>query len=194
MSIPNAFWILLICFVGGFVLGAAIGALLTVRGNQKNKDKKKMMKKVWPVGIANAIALEAIILVIITIFLFITGSTVNGRAVVYLLIVLMGLAMGIQSTAIRHLNIGGVATTYITGTLTSLVTGLVRQSSPSTHRAIETIVTAWKGLKLQAMVYVVYILAAVVSGFIESRSSLQWAILLPLIAVMIVVVVNSLNK
>jgi uncharacterized membrane protein YoaK (UPF0700 family) len=101
-----------------------------------------MMKKVWPVGIANAIALEAIILVIITIFLFITGSTVNGRAVVYLLIVLMGLAMGIQSTAIRHLNIGGVATTYITGTLTSLVTGLVRQSSPSTHRAIETIVTA----------------------------------------------------
>jgi hypothetical protein len=43
----------------------------------------------------------------------------TGRKV-YHLIVLPTLAMGIQSAAVRRLGIPGVATTYITGTLTNL--------------------------------------------------------------------------
>ena len=43
---------------------------------------------------------------------------------------LSGLGMGMQSAAVRHLDVPGVATTYITGTLTTLVAGTVDRFAP----------------------------------------------------------------
>jgi uncharacterized membrane protein YoaK (UPF0700 family) len=45
------------------------------------------------------------------------------------LVVLAGLAMGLQSAAVRQLRVEGVATTYVTGTLTALLAGLVNRGA-----------------------------------------------------------------
>ena len=42
----------------------------------------------------------------------------------YVLVGVAGLAMGLQSAAVRQLRVGGVATTYVTGTLTGLLADL----------------------------------------------------------------------
>jgi Protein of unknown function (DUF1275) len=59
--------------------------------------------------------------------------------VVHVLIVLSALAMGIQAAAVRRLGVPGIVTTYITGTLTSLMADLVgwlrSLLRPSTVRA-----------------------------------------------------------
>ena len=73
-------------------------------------------------------------MIILTAFavdwLFVSGGppTPSARAG---LIVLSALAMGVQSAAARRLDVSGIATTYITGTLTNLVAQLVR----GVHRA-----------------------------------------------------------
>jgi uncharacterized membrane protein YoaK (UPF0700 family) len=44
--------------------------------------------------------------------------------------VLSGLAMGIQSAAVLAIDVPGVATTYITGTLTQMISKVVDRSEP----------------------------------------------------------------
>ena len=52
------------------------------------------------------------------------------------LIALLAVAMGIQSAAVRRLDVPGIATTYMTGTLTSAVTGLVARRRAPAHPAV----------------------------------------------------------
>jgi uncharacterized membrane protein YoaK (UPF0700 family) len=44
---------------------------------------------------------------------------------IFLLIVLSAFAMGVQSAAVRRLGVPGIATTFVTGTLTSLMVDLL---------------------------------------------------------------------
>ena len=53
------------------------------------------------------------------------------RGKVQALIALSAIAMGVQSAAARRLDVPGIATTYLTGTFTSAVTGLVAKSRRS---------------------------------------------------------------
>lgn len=119
-----------------------------------------------------------------------------GKAL-YSLIALSALTMGIQSVAVRRLGISGVATTFVTGTLTSLTRRLIdrlrsavspsvasdghdtespEQETPSAH-----------DLAQPAAVWLVYGVGAVVGGLAE----LRWqsaATLLPAAVVAVVVV------
>ncbi len=179
--------------LAGFGNGAAVGAMIVERG-QKGGER--------PPAVTAALAVEGVILGIFTMAWHYPG-TMRGGGVVYALIVLSALAMGIQSAAIRHLNVPGIATTYITGTLTSFVAGLVgwlgsadlsyaaksvggavgpaSQPAQSKHTA-----------KLQAAVFLVYGLAAVASGIIQARRPALVA-LAPLVAVVLVVVNGSVR-
>jgi uncharacterized membrane protein YoaK (UPF0700 family) len=70
--------------------------------------------------------------------------------------VLAAVAMGIQSAAARRLDVLGVATTFVTGTLTSLVSLIVRHGvSPS---------ASGHGKRLLGAVWVVYVIGAMVAG------------------------------
>lgn len=175
--------------LGGFGLGAAIGALIVERG-RKGGD--------WPRAVTGAVVVEGIVLGIFAVTWQVPGTARSG-GLIYALIALSALAMGIQSAAIRHLNVPGVATTYVTGTLTSLVAGVVGWLgsvdllSATTRSAANTGVPASSAAqrkhttRLQAAVFLIYGLAAVASGILQAR----WASLVtlsPLVAVVLVVV------
>src|SRR5712692_9884775 len=99
----------------GFSIGVFVGALIVERESEPPE---------WPAAVTNALALEAVILAIFSGISFLAGGA-RTPAVIYFLIVLLALAMGIQSAAVRRLGVPGIATTYITGTLTSLMVDLV---------------------------------------------------------------------
>src|SRR5467141_981 len=101
--------------LAGFSVGAATGALIVTRGRSRDE---------WPPSVTAAFAFEAVLLAGFTAMWHVAGTTLT-TGTTNLLIVLSGLAMGVQAAAVRHLGIPGVATTYLTGTLTSLMAELV---------------------------------------------------------------------
>jgi len=169
----------------GFALGAALGAIIVERG-PRHPD--------WPVAVTQAVVVEGIILGLFTV-----GWHLGGRSgwMLYALIILSALAMGAQSAAIRHLKVPGVATTFITGTLTSMVAEFVAWLShwqlsplavdPTGQSAVLELPAArrYHGARLQAVVLLVYVLAAVVSAVLQARHS-RWVSFSPLAAVALV--------
>ena len=175
--------------LGGFAAGVVIGATIVER------DRKKLD---WPPVVTGALAVEGVILCMFTIGWHLTETARNPSAV-HALIVLSGIAMGIQSVAIRHLNVPGIATTYITGTLTSLVVGLVSwlhaaaaslwtrgSAANTTENALPA--ARWeRRIGLLAAVFWMYGFGALLGGILLARSS-RWVTLSPLVAVSLVVV------
>lgn len=171
-----------------FAIGVAVGAMIVERSPRRSD---------WPAAVTWAITVEFVILIVFTLAWHL-GATPTG-SLLFILIVLSAVAMGIQSAAIRHLKVPGIATTYITGTLTSMVAGFVVwlhrvNILPAPADAVETDIGAAAspaerkhGARLQAAVFSVYLVAAVASGFLQSRQSrfVAWS---PLLAVGFVVV------
>jgi len=172
--------------LAGFVLGAALGAIIVEKGPQRTD---------WPVAVTRAVFVEGVILGLFTLAWHLGA---RGGATLYALITLSALAMGIQSAAIRHLKVPGIATTYITGTLTSLVAEFAtwlcrlrispRAVDPTGQSATLDVPEAHRshGTRLQALVLLIYVLAALLSAFLQARHS-RLVTLSPLVAVALVV-------
>ena len=169
----------------GFSVGVFVGALIVERESQPQD---------WPAVVTNAIGLEAVILAIFAGTSFLTG----GAGVTYFLIFLFATAMGIQSAAVRRLGVPGIATTYITGTLTSLMVDLLGwlRSIAARLPAERAKAGAGRGASpmpweqrvgLLAGVVGLYCFGAFVGGVLEIQAS-PLAPLMPLAAVMLVVV------
>ena len=173
--------------LAGFSAGAAAGALIVMDSDERGE---------WPSAVTHALAFEGLLL---GVFAVVWYSTQMARTtgITNILIVLSGLAMGIQAAAVRHVRVPGVATTYITGTLTSLMADLVgwlRSMSASSSRATPADqgrhqpspgVNWEERVGLLSAVFLVYGLGALVGGILLSRSS-TLATLLPLVAVALV--------
>jgi len=98
-----------------------------------------------------------------------------------LMIGVSGMAMGLQSAAVKRLGLPGIATTYITGTFTSLFSGMVHHHwGPGKTEKDQQ--AAKSMLRLQAAVFLTYALAAVASGALYSRWPTA-VTLLPLLAI-----------
>jgi len=102
----------------GFVAGVLLGARLV--GSSRERV-------VWSSRITAAVGLEALVLAVFAIGWWVTGPASRGSGLVGL-IVLSGLAMGIQSAVARRLAVPGVSTTYVTGTITALIAELTSVS------------------------------------------------------------------
>lgn len=102
-----------VAFVG-FALGAFGGAKLVGRGGPK---------ELWPRRVTLALAIEVLLLAGLCAGWMLVGAQ-PVRPMLEVLIALSAMAMGAQSAAIQRLAVPGVATTYVTGTLTSLMTEL----------------------------------------------------------------------
>lgn len=176
--------------LGGFCLGAAVGALI-VEQDKKQQD--------WPPAVTIALALEGITLGLFAITWHLTDLG-RGAGMLHVLILLSGLAMGIQAAAVRHLGVPGIATTYITGTVTSLMVELVGHlrvsalPSSATTSLGETAPDAAPSLRwwehrvgLLAIVFLVYCLGALAGGVLHARSS-SLMTLVPFVAVGLVVI------
>ena len=156
--------------LAAFGTGAAIGTLITGRSPYRGE---------WRSVVTGALACEAILLGVFAAVWHVAGPA-RGTGTTGLLILVSGFAMGIQSAAIRDLGIPGVATTYITSTLTSLSAGLVGWTRSKDG-------TRGRRLRLLAAVVATYGLGALVGAVLEVRSA-SLAAGLPLISVVVVIV------
>jgi len=169
----------------GFAIGAFVGAIIVERESYPPE---------WPAAVTAALAFETIILAIFAANFTLLDSIHGGM--IFLLIVLSAFAMGIQSAAVRRLGVPGIATTYITGTLTSLMVDLlgwlrfIASQLPVSKTAERSEVKRipWdQRVGLLAGVVTLYCLGALISGILHVYSA-PFAPLFPLGAVMLVVV------
>ena len=162
----------------GFSLGVTIGSMIVQRDDGH---------AAWPATVTRALALEAGLLGAFALVWHFTGPE-RSENILYVLIGLTAVAMGLQSAAVQRLGVPGVMTTYITGTLTSLMVDLGRRLSArlawvkgpaATHKHERRIV-------LLSAVFVVYGCGALAGSFLQVHG-FSFAILLPFISVGIVV-------
>ena len=151
----------------GFGAGLAIGALIVERLRGKGP---------WPAAVTWALALEAAMLAAFAVGL--ATDSARSMAATQGLIALSAVAMGVQSAAVRRLNVPGIATTFVTGTLTTAVTSLIAGSrgtaSPGAGAAqrVEGVPASgdWvRGVRLQLLALLVYGLGAAVGGLAHDR-------------------------
>lgn len=173
--------------LGGFALGVATGATIMAKDRERED---------WPPSVTTALFLEGIVLAIFSV----AWHALGVSHWLYALIALSAVAMGIQSAAVRRLKVPGIATTYITGTLTSLVSGVtsrvrhVGAASPLGASGREPVAASspemnWeRRAGLQAGVFLTYVLAAVWSGFAQTRAP-SLATISPVVAVVVVATV-----
>jgi uncharacterized membrane protein YoaK (UPF0700 family) len=161
-----------------FTAGLVLGTVLVPRHGKSTK---------WTF-VRNAVLAEAALLALFAaMFLLPRHLGALERYTVLLIIISSGLAMGLQSAVVRRLNLPGIATTYITGTMTSLVSGLTHhwRHQPETEAEFEERRESWAGMRLQAEVFLAYALAAVACGALYLRWPAVLA-LLPLVSIGVV--------
>jgi uncharacterized membrane protein YoaK (UPF0700 family) len=103
-----------------FILGTIAGA--RIAGRPRADDP------VWPRPISLALCVELAIFAAVAICWW-AGNSHPAGALQSVELGASALALGIQSSAILRLNVSGLSTTYLTGTLTTLV-----QTLTTTHR------------------------------------------------------------
>jgi uncharacterized membrane protein YoaK (UPF0700 family) len=103
--------IALAAFIAGTVLGARIA------GAPRPGDA------VWPGRLTVALATEFALFLAAAVCWWAVGSKPHG-AVQSVLLMADALALGVQSSAVLRLNVSGLSTTYLTGTLTTLFQSL----------------------------------------------------------------------
>ncbi|HEX4034219.1 MAG TPA: YoaK family protein [Solirubrobacteraceae bacterium] len=104
---------------GCAIVGYAVGVLVASPRGCQNKFGDH---RVWPVGVTVALASAAVLLLGFAVAWEATGGH-PGHGVQAMLVPLLAVVMGIQTTAVRRL--GPFSTTYLTGTLTALLEALV---------------------------------------------------------------------
>jgi uncharacterized membrane protein YoaK (UPF0700 family) len=119
---------------------------------------------------------------------------ISGFAL-YVSIILAGLAMGIQSATIRHLNIPGIITTFLTGTITSIGMSMVKGIKSGFNKkvkranpAVPSPKTLEQRIELQVIVFMAYAGTAVFTGWMEFHRP-RFLPLLPLILVISVLLI-----
>lgn len=127
----------------GFALGVAFGG--RVLGHEEGQGA-------WRPHITTVLIIELVVLVLFTIGWVVLQNMASdvGRDI---LIALAAIAMGLQSSAGRGLGVAGVSTTYVTGTVTTLMTAIVGPagSSSGLMRWVSVIVVTALGAFLGAV-------------------------------------------
>jgi len=157
--------------IAAFVAGAGAGTLVV--SSLRRLDQ--------------CLGLEAVVLVAAVAVWLVYGAP-RGRivepAIAHWLVALLAAAMGIQSAAVRRVGEQRVATTYVTGTLTTVATDaagdlLARWNRRGGRAGGPPAKPAPRGTALSVGLWVVYLFGALVGGFAEQRWSL-WAVVAPI--------------
>ena len=112
--------------VAGYVTGVAAGTLIgryrTDRTSAKSAAEPDGER--WPAHMTLTLAAELTLLAVVLACWEATGSRPGWAQ--YAILAAAACAMGIQSAAVVELGLGNVSTTYLTGTLTGLVSAALR--------------------------------------------------------------------
>jgi uncharacterized membrane protein YoaK (UPF0700 family) len=98
--------------LAGYVVGVVAGAVVAGRSDRG--------RPTWPARVTAALLVELVLIAGLTVGWELAGGHPVGDPQL-LLLGLASLAMGVQSSAVRSLAAPGLSSTYMTGTLTSLV-------------------------------------------------------------------------
>lgn len=138
-----------------YAMGALIGASLAGEPQEGRP---------WPRRISFVLAGEGVLLAL-TAVLWERWYPLHGTLLPWILLAIAAFATGMQSAAMQTLKIPGIATTYITGTWTTLMHGLSRLSKRKAPQDSEK--KEWpERLWMQAGVIFVYCMAAALIGWI----------------------------
>jgi uncharacterized membrane protein YoaK (UPF0700 family) len=169
--------------LGAFVAGAAAGTVMTRRVRR----------------ISQGLAAEALVLTAAVAVWSLSGAP-RGRVpepAVYWLIALLSAAMGIQSAAVRRVGEQRIATTYVTGTLTTIATDIAREAlerwsasrAPAGPEPAPRTPdspgggSASRAAALMSGLWGVYLLGALVGGFLEGHWSI-WTVAAPIVVLL----------
>ena len=112
--------------LAGYSAGVLIGAPIATRRARGGET--------WPLSVTVTLAAEFCVLAGFSVGWELTGGS-PGSTARLLLIAALAIAMGIQSAAVREL--GGMSTTYLTGTLTAVISELAtRDRAPAFTRRL----------------------------------------------------------
>jgi len=150
----------------GFGIGVLVGARATA---------KSTGDVVWPASVTRVLVVELGLLVIFAAVWELVGDR-PSTLVLDVLIALSAGAMGMQTAAARRLNVAGVTTTFVTGTLASLITELA------------SVGPDWAGSKRWAATIACIVIGAAAGAAL----SVTWRPAAPLVAVLLVGVVTAL--
>jgi uncharacterized membrane protein YoaK (UPF0700 family) len=165
--------------LAGFVTGVCIGASLAHH-----------RRKGWEETLAYSLGIEFILVLLMGLF-WLAFMIRFHYLVVIISIVLCSIAMGLQSATVKHLDIPGVVTTYITGTITAVVSEVVvnfRKLRRSVPVGSENKMPAQleKRIGLQAGIFLVYLASAALTVLIY-RQGLEFLPLVPLVLILSVI-------
>ena len=160
--------------LAGFLAGAAMGAWIVERDQAKD---------VWPRAVTRALTVESVLLCVFAAVWQWVGDA-PAPLPLAMLIGLAAVGMGVQSAAVRRLEVSGIATTYITGTLTQLVARFMRPTAENSDARSR------HGMLLGA-VWVVYFGGAATAA-IDLRLSPLVAQLLPVAVIVCVVIIAAI--
>ena len=146
----------LVISLGCYALGAVLGTFLTgsIRADT-----------VWPRAISRTLLLEALLLLAAAAGWIAIHLHASHAPSLNLLLATVALAIGMQSGAMVQLKIPGIVTTYITGTWTSLLSGLVGFARQERREAKGEDPGFEERLLMQAGVLSVYFLSVVLTGW-----------------------------
>ena len=161
--------------LAGFLAGAAAGAWIVERDHSGS---------LWPRGVKVALSLEWLILIAFAVAWQFAGHALPAAAATEVLIVLSALAMGVQSAAVLRLEVAGIATTYITGTLTNLVARLMGQPRRNSR-------PAHPGSALLGTVWIVYVGGAATAA-VDLQLDPVFALALPVALVLLVILISAI--
>jgi uncharacterized membrane protein YoaK (UPF0700 family) len=116
----------------GYVLGVATGARVIAsrpRGRPAAGAGARGAEA-WPAVVTVVLCAELVLLAGLAAGWELTGGHPAGAGQ-YLLLTVAAAAMGMQSAAVRALGAGHFSTTYMTGQLTGIVSGLVTPGQPA---------------------------------------------------------------
>ena len=121
--------------LASYVAGVAVGAPLSARRTGRwlagwrgrRSHAVTARREIWPSWLTVALGLEFCVLAVFCVGWELCGGHPSGVGE-QMLLANAGIAMGVQAATIRHL--GEISTTYLTGTMTGVVSALVTGRKP----------------------------------------------------------------
>ena len=122
------------------------------RAAEGSRDQGASGATPWSRWITASLVIEILVLAVFTAGWEITGAKPEGGAQLFLL-ALAALAMGMQSAVVTVMGLGGVSTTYLTGTLTTLIDSLAsaRPRQEGNGRRVATLCALAAGAGLSGL-------------------------------------------
>jgi uncharacterized membrane protein YoaK (UPF0700 family) len=125
--------------IAGYVAGVAAGSRIAVGarkgrdGEAPDGDTRAGEGGAWPIHVTWALLAELALLGGFAAGWEITAAAPGGW-VQFCLLAVAAAGMGVQSSAVKNMGLTEVSTTYLTGTLTGLVSSLVSPGPPAPDR------------------------------------------------------------